>query len=62
MHLQSNEIIVAALMALTTALPEGRQVLAQRSMSGRVANFFTSERSEYLQVGRVLCSYCTQCG
>ena len=41
----------AGLMSMTTLLPEGRQVLAQRRMSGRVAKVFTSTRSEYLQVG-----------
>ena len=37
---------------MTTEIPEGRQVLAQRRMSGRVAKIFTSERSQYVQVGR----------
>ena len=42
----------AALISMTAEIPEGRQVLAQRRMSGRVAKIFTSERSDYLQVGR----------
>ena len=50
----------AGLISMTTLLPEGRHVLAQRRMSGRVAKVFTSERSEYLQVGSVLCSYPTE--
>ena len=37
---------------MTTEIPEGRQVLAQRRMSGRVAKIFTSGRSQYPQVGR----------
>ena len=41
----------AGLISLTSDIPEGRQVLAQRRMSGRVAKVFTSERSNYLRVG-----------
>ena len=47
----------AGLISMITDIPEGRQVLAQRRMSGRVAKVFTSDCSEYLQVVFVLLSY-----
>ena len=51
----------AGLISMTTDLPEGRQVLAQRRMSGRVAAVFTSDYcSDYLQVRSVWCSYCVR--
>ena len=45
----------ADLIALSLDIPEGRQVLAQRRMSGRLAKVFTDAHSNpYLQVDIVL--------
>ena len=58
LQLMTHKGNAAGLMSLTTEGPEGRQVLAQHRMSGRVAQLFTSDRSDHLQVGS-FCAHIT---